>query len=522
MNRRQFLSSSFGLGSIGLGGLGFAGALAGNRISLVALASAAETPDGRLGDPEPFSRSLLLDDAHKLAAEGYREPAAVADRWASLSYDQYRDIKPRPDKALWLGEGRGFNGTLLHGGFLYRQSVDIYLVEGGNQRKVRFNADLFDYGTSVKPPEPDEDVGFSGFKLRRETTAGEPGEEFVSFQGATYFRAKAAGQIYGLSARGLAINTGDPAGEEFPLFEKIWIETPEVNASSVVVHALLNSHSCTGVYRFTLRAEAETTVDVELSLFPREDMAHIGLGALTSMFLYDATSRTRFDDFRPAVHGSDGLSILTGGGELIWRPLANPKALQISEFVDQNPRGFGLVQRHRSFDHFSDLSIRYDLKPSCWVEPIGDWGQGAVELIEIPSDSEIHENILCNWRPQAKLPAGQQFTASYRMHWADGRTLATDLALIGDTRVGQGSQPQTRRFVIDFVGPLPAPDKVKLELSTSAGKLASQTIAQNPVHGGLRVTFELDTKTIQLAELRASLTDGTKRISETWLYRWTA
>ena len=511
MNRRRFLSSSLGL----------AGALAIGRSLLMSPAEAAELTTGLLGDPVPFSRSLLLDEAHKLAGDGYHEPPQVPEHWATLGYDQYRDIKFRGDKSIWLGENRGFTGSLLHTGFLYRQAVGLHLVDDGIARKIKFSADLFDYGPNLKPPAPNEDLGFSGFKLRRTASASEPGEEFISFQGATYFRAKAGGQIYGLSARGLAINTGDPTGEEFPLFENFWIENPDVNASSVVVHALLNSRSCTGVYRFTLRADAETTVDVELSLFPREDMSHIGLGALTSMFLYDATSRTRFDDFRPAVHGSDGLSILTGGGELIWRPLANPKGLQISAFADQNPRGFGLIQRHRTFDHFSDLNTRYDLKPSCWVEPIGDWGQGAVELIEIPSDSEIHENILCNWRPQAKLPAGQQFTASYRMHWSADRSEGTELAIVSDTRIGQGTQSQSRHFVIDFTGTLPAPDKVKLELSTSAGRISGQVIAANDVHGGLRVTFELDTKNIQLAELRASLTDGSKRISETWLYRWT-
>ena len=517
MNRRELLSSTLGVGAMGL-----AGAMATARMLLATPAAASELTKGLLGDPVPFSRTLLLDEAHKLSTESFKAKPQVPERWATLAYDQYRDIKFRLPDALWSGEGRGFTSSLLHSGFLYRQPVSIFIVDQGVQRKLRFSSDLFDYGPDVKPPEAGEELGFSGFKLRRTPNPADAGEEIVAFQGATYFRAKAPGQVYGLSARGLAINTGEPSGEEFPLFEAFWIEMPDVNATSVVVHALLNSNSCSGVYRFTLRADGETTVDVELSLFPREDMTHIGLGALTSMFLYDATSRTRFDDFRPAVHGSDGLSILTGGGELIWRPLANPKALQISAFVDQNPRGFGLIQRHRSFDHFSDLTTRYDLKPSCWVEPIGDWGQGAVELIEIPSDSEIHENILCNWRPRAKLPAGQQFTASYRMHWSAGRSLTTDLALVADTRIGQGAQAQTRHFVIDFAGTLPSPDKVKLEVSASAGKILSQSVIGNDIRGGLRVVFELDTKTIQLSELRASLTDGTKRISETWLYRWTA
>ncbi len=515
MNRRAFLSSS--------GGLAGAIAFAGTLLSATRPLSAANvTIASLLGEPQPFSRAQVLDEARKLAAKAYAEPATVPEPFADLPYEQYREIKYRREKNLWVNDNRGFQASLSHSGFIYRQPVEIFLIDNGKARRLAFNRDLFDYGTTVKQPDEGVDLGYSGFKLRRQLNGTEHWDEFVAFQGATYFRAVAKGQIYGLSARGLAINTGEAGGEEYPAFDRFWIETPEPNATSIVVHARLNTRSCTGVYRFTIRSEAFTTIDVELVLFPREDMGHIGLGALTSMFLYDATTRSRFDDFRPSVHGSDGLSVITGGGEPIWRPLANPKTLQISAFVDQNPIGFGLVQRHREFDDFADLDTRYDLKPSCWVEPIGDWGAGAIELIEIPSESEIHENILCNWRPKAKLPAGQEFTASYRMHWGAGRPVASELAAVSDTRVGQGSAQNWRKFVIDFVGSMPPVGSTKLDVSASAGKLENIDIKANPVTGGQRVIFELDTKNTTLSELRANLTDGSKRISETWLYRWTA
>ncbi|MDR3495187.1 MAG: glucan biosynthesis protein [Ancalomicrobiaceae bacterium] len=512
MNRREFLLSS----------AGFAGGLSATLGGLSAARAAGATIDSLLGQPQPFSRTLLLEEAKKLAAAAYVEPPQVAERFANLPFEQYRDIRFRNDKYLWATENRGFQASLLHTGFIYRQMTDVYLVADGQARKIAFSRDLFDYPQSVKPPDDKQDLGFSGFKLRRPGPAPDTWTEFVAFQGATFFRAIAQGQMYGLSARGLAINVGEAGGEEFPTFEHFWIETPEPNASSVVVHALLNSRSTTGVYRFTLRPDTFTTIDVELSLFPREDLTHVGLGALTSMFLYDATSRVRFDDFRPAVHGSDGLAVLTGGGELIWRPLANPKTLQISAFGDLNPHGFGLLQRHRNFDDFSDLDARYDLKPSCWVEPIGDWGQGAIELIEIPSDSEIHDNILCNWRPQAKLPAGQNFSATYRMHWGAGRPITSDLAIAVNTAIGQGSQQTFRKVVIDFAGTFPAGVEPKADVSASAGKIQSVVVKANPIAKGFRVSFELDTKNTTLSELRAILTDGNKRLSETWLYRWTA
>ena len=507
--RRRFLQHAAAAG----GAVAFAGLLAAE------LGRAAAAP----GDPQPFSRATLLDDARKRATTPWVEPKFdLPERFANLNYEQYRDIRFRPDRFLWRNENRGFQVSLMHTGFVYRQPVEINVVEDGLARRIQFSRDLFDYGQNVKPPEPNQDLAFSGLKIRRNLNKPDRQDEFAAFQGATYFRCIAKGQVYGASARGLAIKTADEAGEEFPFFERFWIERPEPQATSIVLHAFLDSRSCTGVYRFTLRPGDETVTDVELTLFPRVDMDHVGIGALTSMFLYDGTSRTRFDDLRPAVHGSDGLAILTGGGERIWRPLANPRNLQISVFGDQGPRGFGLAQRRRAFDEFEDLETRFDLKPSCWVEAVGDWGQGAVQLVEIPSESEIHENIICYWRPKSKLPAGEEFSAAYRLHWGNAVPVPVEVGLVRATRVGQGSNPGLRRFLIDFEGPMPAPGAVKVEASASTGRIINLLLKPNAVRGGYRVLFELDARNTQLSELRVLLTDGAKPVSETWLYRWTA
>lgn len=514
IDRRRFMASS--AHAVG-------GAFAIASVFQVALSLEADAQETPRGVAVAFSRAALIDEARKRAAEAYSEQKSkLPERFTNLSFDQYREIKQRAEKFQWRNEGRGFQVSLMHAGFIYQQQVVISVVEDGSSRTLLFNRDLFDYGANVKPPETDSDVSFSGFKVRRPLNNKDRWDEFTAFQGATYFRAIAKGEVYGVAARGLAINTADEGGEEFPFFERFWIERPEPNATSIIIHAFLDSSSCTGVYRFTLRPGDSTTVDVELTLFPRVDMTHVGLGTLTSMFLYNGTSRTRFDDLRPAVHGSDGLAIVTGAGERLWRPLANPRALQISVFVDEGPKGFGLAQRRRDFAEFEDLDTRYDLKPSCWVETVGDWGQGAVQLIEIPSDSEIHENIVAYWRPKAKLPAGQEFSAAYRLTWSANGPAPSDLGIVTATRSGQGSNQAYRRFQIDFDGKLPPPSVVKVEASASAGRLLNIALRPNSARGGYRVTFELDTRNTALSELRVFLTDGAKPASETWLYRWTA
>lgn len=510
MDRRDFLTSSIA--------------------AAAALAFASEaTPAAAQGDqptapavPTPFSYAWLKDEARRLAsAPNVPARATVPQRFVDINQQQYRDIRWKRDQMIWRDEKRGFRLEPLPAGFVYRTPVDLYLVENGQALPIAFDRDRFDWGSGVTPPEDGVVLPFSGLKLRRPRDA-ERWLEFAVFQGASYFKSMARDQLYGLTARGLAINTADPDGEDFPWFSRFYVERPEENAQTIRLFALLDSRTVTGAYRFTLRSGDETTIDVELALYPREDLGHIGLGALNTMFLYGAIGRQRFDDVRPAVHLSDGLAITTGLGERLWRPLANPKTLQISAFGDENPLGFGLIQRTRGFSEFQDLEHRYDLRPSAWVEPVGDWGKGSVVLVEIPSESEIHENIVAYWRPKAKLPAGQEFAAAYRLRWTPSGAEPADLGRIFESREGQGAEAAWRRFMIDFVGPMPPAAEVKLMASASVGRVVSPILRPNPVSGGYRVTFDLDPKNAPLSELRVQLTDGTKPVSETWLYRWVA
>jgi glucans biosynthesis protein len=306
---------------------------------------------------EPFDRMLLEQRAQELATRPHALPVEPEGPGRErLTYEQYRSIRFDPAAAIWLRENRTFAVDLLYPGFIFDVPVNINLVVGGTARRVLFRNPLFAYGPEVPAvAATGEHEGYSGFRVRAPLNATDYLDEFLVFQGASYFRAIAKGQLYGLTARGLAVRTARPEGEEFPYFTDFWIERPPENAEQIVIHALLQSPSVVGAYTFTAHPGEETTVDVQAKLFPRVDLTAFGIAPLMSMFLFDASNRARFDDYRTAVHASNGLQILTGRGERLWRPLANPRVLRGSFFPDDNLKGFGLVQRSRDF---ADYQVR--------------------------------------------------------------------------------------------------------------------------------------------------------------------
>jgi glucan biosynthesis protein len=203
-----------------------------------------------------------------------------------------------------------------------------------------------------------------------------------------------------------------------------------------VVHALLDSPSAAAAFRFTIHPGERTVFDTELALYPRAEIATVGIAPLTSMFLFDASERTRIDDYRTAVHDSNGLLLRTGKGEQIWRPLANPRELQISAFTDRGRRGFGLMQRSRALGDYQDLEARYENRLSLWVEPARDWGEGVVELVEIPTDREVNDNVVAFWRPHEPLKAKGEYIFNYRLHWCWSAPSEPPLSEVIATRSG--------------------------------------------------------------------------------------
>lgn len=500
MNRRQFLAGTTSL-----------------------LSAPVIMQRGSFAQSEQAFEQRVLSKAQALAASAYKTPdQSLPKGLQNLDYDAYRGIRFRPDRALWRDENLPFQVQMFHRGFLFVDRVRIHEVAGGISREIPYSVDLFRFD-SISPPAADSNAGFAGFRLHAPINRSDYFDEIGLFLGASYFRAVARGQVYGLSARGLSIGTAEQSGEEFPAFREFWIEKPDKQARSIVVHALLDSKSATGAYRFLIRPGAVTSFSVDVTLFPRVDIAHVGIGTLTSMFFFDVNDRLGVDDFRPAVHDSDGLAIRNGHNEKIWRPLSNPRDLQVSVFADRNPRSFGLVQRERNFEAYQDIESRFESRPSAWVSPIGDWGEGAVHLVEIPTKEEIHDNIVAFWRPKEPLRAKEVYNYKYWLDWGDRQTGSPALARFVKTRTGAG-QKESRRFVLDLVGEELVkvdPETIRAEVTADPGDVRHLVLHPNPASGGLRLSFELVPKKSAPVELRAQLLRDEKPLSEVWLYRWT-
>jgi glucans biosynthesis protein len=503
LNRRHFLGASVALPLMSLATRG------------LVLPAQAEA--------QPFDASTVRQMARDAAAKPFKAPDnKLPDNLKDLDYDHYRAIRFSPEHALWRGEKLPFEVQFFHRGFFYANRIDIFQVAGGQATRIAYQPENFSFG-DTPPPKPGEDLGFAGFRLHAPINKPDYYDEVCVFLGASYFRAVAKGELYGLSARGLAINTGEAKGEEFPFFKTFWIEKPTANANSIVVHALLDSESAAAAYRFTIRPGDTTVFDVEMAIYPRVDLEHAGLAPMTSMFFFGPNDRNDVDDFRPSVHDSDGLAVFNGRGEQLWRPLANPKDLQISSFSDLNPRGFGLMQREKNFFAYQDIESSFERRPSLWAEPIGDWGEGAVQLIEIPTKEEVHDNIAGFWHPKAVLQAKGEFTYTYRLHWGPDVPKPTSLARFVRTGVGAKGE-DARIFVLDLVGDnLKSIDPKIIRGVVTAEKAQVQNIVTqpNPAIGGWRLSFELGVKEQVPVEIRASLMQDSDALSEVWVYRWT-
>jgi glucans biosynthesis protein len=479
---------------------------------------------------KPFEFGAIEQKARELAGKPYaRDDVGMPEFLSKLDYDQYRDIRYKPEKALWKDEGLPFQIQLFHRGFMFRDRVHINVVDQGNATRVAYTPELFDFGKNQLPTPPPTDLGFAGLRFHYPLRRDEVYDEISVFLGASYFRAVGLGQTYGLSARGLAIDTGLPKAEEFPIFREFWIEKPAKDARTLTVYALLDSPSVTGAYKFIIRPGLDLTVDVSKHLYFRKAVERLGIAPLTSMFFHGENTDRFADDFRPEVHDSDGLLLARSNGERVWRPLNNPKILRISVFQDNKPVGFGLMKRDRNFGHYQDLEAHYHERPSAWVEMLGDWGQGAVYLIEIPSDAEKYDNIVTFWMPGKPIGEGKDYNFQYRLHFLLDEPEIGGLGKVVATRVGAGGtdslNPAVRKFVVDFEGEAMKhySDKAKMEadLGTSSGKIANTVVHKNNETGGWRLSFELTPdKDKDPVELRALLKVGSEVETETWVYQW--
>ncbi len=481
------------------------------------------------GHARAFSIEDVTARALGLSREEYRDHRQPVPKWmlvtGSMTYDQWRDIRFNPARSLWRKEGLPFQVQMFHPGLYYDRTVAINTIDPDGVHAVPFDIGSFDYGKNDFASRIPRDIGYAGIRIHAPMRSPEYFDEVIVFLGATYFRALGRDNVYGLSARGIAINTVESGGEEFPHFVEFWLETPAKDAKSLTIYALMEGPSITGSYKFVVTPGVRTMVDVESHLFPRKPIAKLGIAPLTSMFFFGENSRRRFDDFRPEVHDSDGLLLHFDNGEWLWRPLENPQRVNASGLQMHNPRGFGLVQRDRAFANYQDLETRSELRPSTWVEPHGDWGDGRVELDEIPSDSELVDNMVAYWVPATGIQPGQRFDFSYAVSFYTDDPQIPPGARVLATRQDSGAKHDTNRFVVDFGGKdlnALADDKPPVAVITAApsgsAELLDHHVMRNPDTGGWRLSFQLKTKISDPVELRAYLRDDKAALTETWSY----
>ncbi len=506
----------------------------GSTASLVNTARA--DPSLTLGNPEPFSYEMLKALAARRAGTPYVTPAEPAPKIVDgINYEEWGKIIFDTDYALYADGPQRYPITFFHLAKWFPRPVALYAIEGAEARQIIYRPGYFRMPANSIARQLPQGAGFAGFRVQ-EARGGKLDwrrNDWVAFLGASYFRAIGELYQYGISVRGVAIDTavaGRP--EEFPSFTRFYLTEPK-DGENVTVYALLEGPSVVGAYRFILTRDKGVLMDIEQTLHLRQSVERFGIAPLTSMYWFSETVKPTAVDWRPEVHDSDGLAMWTGKGEHIWRPLNNPPGTTASAFLDENPKGFGLLQRDRVFDHYLD-GVYYDKRPSVWVEPVGGWGKGSVQLIEIPTNDEIHDNIVATWVPEEKAVAGSKVTLAYRLHWLADEPYPTPLARCVATRLGRGGQPGqprpegVRKFVIEFLGgplaALPYGTKPDFHVTASRGKVTPYRIVEpvpDGVPGHWRVEFDLaEADGTEPVELRLYLTVGDQVASETWLYQY--
>jgi glucans biosynthesis protein len=515
-------------------------ALAAQAFAL--LPARASTPGLRMGEPQPFSYDWLKSHAQALAGAAYSPPPRPDPKIvSSIDYDAHGQLHYKTDLALFGdGDSGAYPITFMHVGQYFPKTVRMYNVErsGGQDvaREILYDPSYFDIPpgnvATQLPAGPSPMAGFWVREPKTGTADWRKAEPWITFLGASYFRGKGElGQV-GMSARGIALSPGGSSPEEFPDFVGFWFAPAPPESKTVTVYALLDGPSVAGAYRFVMERTKGVVMEIEAALYFRQAVERLGLAPLTTMYWYSETVKRAGIDWRPEVHDSDGLAMWTGGGEHIWRPLNNPAHISVSSFQDEHPRGFGLLQRDRNFDHYLD-GVGYEKRPSTWVEPIGDWGKGTVQLVEIPTDDEINDNVTAYWCPEKPVEAGSRVELRYRLHWLADEPYPTPLGRCVATRLGRGGQPGkprpaagVRKFDVEFLGgplsKLPYGVKPELVLWSSRGEF-TYTYAEavpDDVPGHWRALFDLTVDGNEPVEMRLYLKAGGEVLTETWLYQY--
>ena len=536
MRRRDALRALLGLAGASVPGFAALTSLPG--FALIPSDADAQTPlsgvSARMpsGASEAFDFARLKGRARALASAPHvARRHALPDALRRLDWDRYQAIRFRDSRSLWVDDRARFQVKFFHPGWHYDAPVRIHEVVDGRARVLALDSGMFDYAKSgLSSLGIDPTIGFAGFRVCFHT---DPKRDVASFLGASYFRAVGGEGQYGLSARGLAVDCGLGRPEEFAVFSEFWLERPARDSDVLTAYALLESKSIAGAYRFDVHPGPTLVMNVSAALYPHLAVERLGIAPLTTMFYQGDSDRRAAADWRPQIHDSDGLAMWSGDGEWIWRPLTNPRSLRFSAYQDRAPRGFGLLQRDRNFDHYQDDAAFYEKRPSAWVEPRSNWGKGSVQLVELPAADETDDNIVAFWNPEETPQPGQELLYDYRLHWGTATPFRPNLAEVVATRdgiggvVGQKRKYFSWRFVIDFAGgslPLIAKNaKVEPVINTSRGTIEIASARPLASTGGYRAMFDLkpDDDNPAPIDLRLFLRVDGQPLTETWIYQWT-
>lgn len=476
-----------------------------------------------------FGFQDVVAKAKQLADKPYQPPPAIPRSLRELRYDEFRTIRFMPEKSLWRDTNAPFQAMLIAPGGYFTHSVRLNEVDGEGVRPIPFRKEDFTFGSSEIADQVPADLGYAGFTLTFPLNKDDVQDQFLSFAGASYFRGVGAGNAFGLSARGAAIDTGLMTGEEFPSFVEFWLVRPAPGARRMHVYALLDSKRLSGAYHFTVTPGQPTEVAVEAALFARERIELLGVAPLTSMYFYGENTARPKGNWRPEVHDSDGLLIHDGTGEWVWRPLTNPRGLQMYSFLVQNAHGFGLLQRDETFESYQDPEAHYERRPSAWVEFEPGLDKGRIVLVEIPTKDETNDNIVAFWSPPGEVKAKQRLDVRYRLNFGEADALPlAKVARVANTFVGRGdvigggNVKNSYRIVVDFAGgALPGPEAEtppEPAITAVRGEVVDRHVQFVEASGSWRLSMLVRPDPEAGISLRAALRSENKPITETWDY----
>ncbi|WP_309475586.1 glucan biosynthesis protein G [Pseudomonas sichuanensis] len=501
----------------------FAPRIPSTRLRKAMLAGAALVGLMSAGQLWAFNLDDVAAKAKDLAGQKYEAPKSnLPPVFRDMKYADYQKIRFLQEKAEWSKDKTPFKLSFYHQGMHFDTPVKINQISAKKVEEIKYDPSRFEFGDVPHDPDATKNLGYAGFRVLYPINKADKQDEIMTLLGASYFRVVGKGHRYGLSARGLAIDTALPSGEEFPRFTEFWIEKPKPTDKHLVIYALLDSPRSTGAYKLTLRPGEDTVVDVKSRVYLRDHVSRLGVAPLTSMYLFGPNQPSKIMNYRPALHDSEGLAIHAGNGEWLWRPLNNPKHLAVSNFSVENPRGFGLLQRQRDFSDYEDLDDEYEKRPSAWIEPKGDWGKGTVDLVEIPTADETNDNIVAFWSPETLPEPGKPFEYDYRLRWTikEDQLHSQELGWVKQTLRSAGDVKQSNlirqtdgsvALLVDFVGPnlaaLPADTAVRSQVSVGDNaEVVENNLRYNPETKGWRLTLRLKVQDPKKStEMRAAL-----------------